>query len=81
MRSSTPFLFAASLALASGSAYVVAHAQVLTYSKGQPISAAASRARQEACKAGDGTWLAYAVYANPQAHLLTSGPAAPGGGV
>jgi len=33
-------LFAASLALASGSAYIVAHAQVLTYSKGQPISAA-----------------------------------------
>jgi hypothetical protein len=32
-------MFAASLALASGSAYI-AHAQVLTYSKGQPISAA-----------------------------------------
>jgi hypothetical protein len=40
VRSSTPFLFAAGLALASGSAYIVAHAQVLTYSKGQPISAA-----------------------------------------
>ena len=40
MRSRTAFLFAASLALASGSAYIVAHAQVLTYSKGQPISAA-----------------------------------------
>jgi hypothetical protein len=33
-------MFAASLALASGSAYITAHAQVLTYSKGQPISAA-----------------------------------------
>jgi hypothetical protein len=33
-------MFAASLAFASGSAYIVAHAQVLTYSKGQPISAA-----------------------------------------
>jgi len=33
-------MFAVSLALASGSAYIVAHAQVLTYSKGQPISAA-----------------------------------------
>jgi hypothetical protein len=33
-------MFAASLVLASGSAYIVAHAQVLTYSKGQPISAA-----------------------------------------
>ena len=33
-------MFAASLAVASGSAYIVAHAQVLTYSKGQPISAA-----------------------------------------
>ena len=40
MRSRTAFIFAASLALASGSAYIVAHAQVLTYSKGQPISAA-----------------------------------------
>lgn len=40
MRSRTAFLFAASVALASGSAYIVAHAQVLTYSKGQPISAA-----------------------------------------
>ena len=33
-------MFAASLAVASGSAYIAAHAQVLTYSKGQPISAA-----------------------------------------
>ena len=33
-------MFAASLALAIGSAYITAHAQVLTYSKGQPISAA-----------------------------------------
>ena len=33
-------MFAASLAIASGSAYIAAHAQVLTYSKGQPISAA-----------------------------------------
>jgi len=33
-------MFAASLAVASGSTYVAAHAQVLTYSKGQPISAA-----------------------------------------
>ena len=40
MRSRTAFLFAASVAVASGSAYIVAHAQVLTYSKGQPISAA-----------------------------------------
>lgn len=40
MRSTTAFLFAASLALASGSTYIAAHAQVLTYSKGQPISAA-----------------------------------------
>ena len=42
--------------------------------RGQPISAAASRARQETRRAGDGTWLAYAVYAHPQAHLLMSGP-------
>ena len=40
MRSRTAFIFAASLAFASGSAYIVGHAQVLTYSKGQPISAA-----------------------------------------
>jgi len=40
VRSRPAFLFAASLALASGSAYITAHAQVLTYSKGQPISAA-----------------------------------------
>jgi len=40
VRSTTAFMFAASLAFASGSAYIVAHAQVLTYSKGQPISAA-----------------------------------------
>ena len=33
-------MFAASLAVASGSAYIAADAQVLTYSKGQPISAA-----------------------------------------
>jgi len=33
-------MIAASLALAGGASYVVAHAQVLTYSKGQPISAA-----------------------------------------
>src|SRR5436190_17484259 len=33
-------MFAASLALASISAYINAHAQVLTYSKGQPSSAA-----------------------------------------
>jgi hypothetical protein len=33
-------MFAACLAFASGSASIVAHAQVLTYSKGQPISAA-----------------------------------------
>ena len=39
MRSRTAFIFAASLALACGSASI-AHAQVLTYSKGQPISAA-----------------------------------------
>jgi hypothetical protein len=38
--SRTAFIFAASLALACGSASIVAHAQVLTYSKGQPISAA-----------------------------------------
>lgn len=40
MRSRSAFIFAASLALASGSTYIAAHAQVLTYSKGQPISAA-----------------------------------------
>ena len=40
MRLRTAFIFAASLALASGSTYIAAHAQVLTYSKGQPISAA-----------------------------------------
>ena len=40
MRSRTAFVFAASLALACGSASIVAHARVLTYSKGQPISAA-----------------------------------------
>ena len=40
MRSTTAFMFAACLAFASGSASSVAHAQVLTYSKGQPISAA-----------------------------------------
>jgi len=39
VRSRTAFIFAASLALACGSASI-AHAQVLTYSKGQPISAA-----------------------------------------
>ena len=38
--SRTWFLIAASLALASGATYVVAHGQVLTYTKGQPISAA-----------------------------------------
>jgi len=40
VRSRTAFIFTASLALASGSAYITPHAQVLTYSKGQPISAA-----------------------------------------
>jgi len=40
VRSGTALLFAATLAVASGSAYIAAHAQVLTYSKGQPISAA-----------------------------------------
>jgi len=40
VRSTTAFMFAACLAFASGSASSVAHAQVLTYSKGQPISAA-----------------------------------------
>jgi hypothetical protein len=39
VKSRTAFIFAASLALACGSASI-AHAQVLTYSKGQPISAA-----------------------------------------
>ena len=40
VRPRTAFMFAASLAVASGFAYISAHAQVLTYSKGQPISAA-----------------------------------------
>ena len=39
MWSRTRFMLATSLALASSAAYIV-HAQVLTYSKGQPISAA-----------------------------------------
>ena len=39
MWSRTWFMIAASVALASGPTYVVAHAQVLTYTKGQPISA------------------------------------------
>ncbi len=40
MWSRTPFIIAAGLAVASGSAGVGVHAQVLTYTKGQPISAA-----------------------------------------
>ena len=39
MRSRTAFIFAASLAFVSAGSSA-AHAQVLTYSKGQPISAA-----------------------------------------
>ena len=39
--------------------------------RGRSISEAAVRARAKARKAGDGTWLAYAVYAHPQARLHT----------
>jgi CHAT domain-containing protein len=41
----------------------------------QPISVAARRARAQARQAGDGTWLAYAVYGHPQARLLRPGRA------
>jgi CHAT domain-containing protein len=47
--------------------------------KEESISEAVVRARAKAREAGDGTWLAYAVYAHPQARLRTKpGPAACG---
>ena len=39
---------------------------------GSPISVATTRAREEARKAGDATWLAFVVYARPDAVLVTS---------
>jgi hypothetical protein len=39
---------------------------------GRPISLATTRAREAARKAGDATWLAFVVYARPDAVLVTS---------
>jgi hypothetical protein len=42
--------------------------------RGEPISDAVIHARNQARNAGDGTWLAYAVYAHPQARLQANEP-------
>jgi hypothetical protein len=38
---------------------------------GEPLSGAASAAREQAARAGDATWLAYAVYGHPHLQLVT----------